>query len=137
MIPVQVVVLYHLLWASRDDLKSHMVHDLVFLMGLGGALVVSLFFYGFNVLPGMVFQGVFLLGVGFVLRYGSSFGMADVFALGLIGFSVPGPRPLVLAASVLVPGIVYQKVYAEVRDQKAVPLIPGITIGYVLALLVL
>lgn len=132
MIEVQCIVFLSLLWASWQDLKSHRVSDLVWIVGGSVSLMVSLFLYAVNGLPSMVFQALLLLGLGFLLHFFSSFGMADVFALGLIGFSVPGPRFLTVGAIVLCISIVYQRIYSSYTGKIAVPLMPGITLGYLI-----
>lgn len=133
---VQALIFGCLLWASKQDLETHRVSDLVWIVASGGSLFVTTFLYGVSPLPGMVIQGLILLGIGVGLHVFSSFGMADVFALGFIGFSVPNLRPLTLASVVLVSAIGYQRAYSKVTGKKAVPLIPGLLIGYVLVILV-
>lgn len=133
--PVQALIVGCLLWASKQDLETHRVSDLVWVVASGGSLFLTTFLYGGAPVLGMVSQGLILLGIGFGLHIFSSFGMADVFALGFIGFSVPGVRPLTLASVVLVSAIAYQRAYARIFDVKAVPLIPGILLGYVLVLI--
>jgi len=130
MIEVQALIFGSLLWASIQDFKTHRVSDLVWIAGGGPALIVSLFLYGFPSLLGMMFQGLILFFLGYGLHYFSSFGMADVIALGFIGFSLPGPRPLTLAGAVLGTSVLYQKAFYRFTGQKAVPLLPGILIGY-------
>ena len=133
--PVQAVIIGSLLWASKQDLETHRVSDVVWMVASGGSVFVSFFLYGFSVLPGMVTQGMILLVIGFGLHYFSSFGMADVFALAFIGFSVPNARPLTLASVVLVVAIGYQRVYAKRYGVQAVPLMPGLLLGYFFFLL--
>lgn len=131
MIGVQAVIFGSLLWASIQDLESHRVSDLVWIVASGVSLFVTSFVYGPSALFGMVSQALILFVLGLGLHYFSSFGMADVFALGFIGLSVPGARPLTLASVVLVVAIAYQRVYSRIFEVRAVPLIPGITLGYV------
>lgn len=130
MIEVQALIFGSLLWASIQDVKTHRVSDVVWIAGGGPALMVSLFLYGFPSLLGMMFQGLILFFLGYGLHYFSSFGMADVIALGFIGFSLPGPRPLSLGAGVLLVSVIYQKVFYKFTGEKAVPLLPGILLGY-------
>lgn len=135
MIEVQAIIIACLLWASKQDLETHRVSDLVWIVASGGSMLLTSFLYGFSPVPSMVTQGLILLAIGFGLHIFSSFGLADVFALGFIGLSVPGARPLTLASVILVVAIGYQRVYWRVTNQKAVPLIPGILLGYVFFLL--
>jgi len=130
MIEVQALVFGSLLWASIQDLKTHRVSDLVWIAGGLPAVIVSLFLYDVSSLVGMMSQGLILFFIGYGLHYFSSFGMADVIALGFIGFSLPGPRPLTLAGVVLGVSIMYQKAFFRFTGQKAVPLLPGMLVGY-------
>jgi len=135
LIEVQAIIIGCLLWASKQDLESHRVSDLVWIVASGGSMLVTSFLYGFSPVIGMISQGLILLAIGFGLHIFSSFGLADVFALGFIGFSVPGARPLTLASVVLVVSKGYQRVYSRIFNVKAVPLIPGILLGYIFFLL--
>jgi len=135
--PVQALIFGCLLWASKQDLETHRVSDLVWMVAGFGSVFLSTFLYGSSSVLGMVSQGLILLAIGFGLHVFSSFGMADVFALGFIGFSVPDSRALTVASIVLVSAIGYQRLYSRIFKVRAVPLIPGLLLGYVLVILVL
>lgn len=130
MIEVQAVIIGCLLWASGQDLQSHRVSDVVWIVAGFASMLVTSLLYGFNPVFGMVFQAGVLFLIGLGLHVFASFGMADVFALAFIGLSVPGARPLTVAGVVLVVAIVYQRLFYRVTGEEAVPLIPGILLGF-------
>lgn len=130
MIELTHMVLFGvLLWASIHDLIKHTVPDYVFIVGTVGLLIASVFSSGLSPLLGMGKTAILMLIVGIIINLAYHFGMADVFALGLIGLAFPGtPIRISLAITFFVMWI-WMKFYSFITRKKKVPAIPGILLG--------
>lgn len=132
MISIHYMVLFGvLLWASGHDLVKHRVPDYVFLIGGGVLLIASVFSMGLSSLLGMGKGVILMMFVGLVIHIIYHFGMADVFALGLIGMAFP-PETVPLRYSlsiVLFVMYIWMMFWSFITRKKKVPAIPGILLG--------
>jgi len=124
-----MVLLGVLLWASGHDLVKHRVPDYVFLIGGGVLLIASLFSLGFSSLIGMGKTAILMIIVGVILNIIYHFGMADVFALGLIGMAFPQVPVQISLAIVFSVMYCWMWIWSKITRKKKVPAIPGILLG--------
>jgi len=126
-----LVLLGTLFWASGHDIVKHRVPDYVFLIGGVGLLIASIFTQGFSSLFGMGKGLIIMFVVGIILNIIFTFGMADVFAVALIGFTFhPGIVPIRISlAIVFFVMYMWMKFWSFVTRKKKVPAIPGIFLG--------
>lgn len=124
-----MVLLGVLLWASGHDIVKHTVPDYVFLIGGGVLLIASLFSLGFSSLIGMGKTAILMVIVGVILNIIYHFGMADVFALGLIGMAFPQVPVQIQLAIVFSVMYCWMWIWSKITRKKKVPAIPGILLG--------
>lgn len=130
MIELTHMVLFGvLLWASIHDLIKHRVPDYIFIVGVVGLLATSVFSSGLSTLLGMGKTAFLMLIVGVIINIVYHFGMADVFALGLIGLAFPGTPIRISLAIVFFTMWIWMKFYSFITRKKKVPAIPGILLG--------
>lgn len=130
----EIVVLLVLLYASLEDLRKEAVHDKVFLypsiIVLGLGFITEGFTYGMTMLT----QGFLAMIAGFVLSFVGKFGGADIWVLILVAMIFPGVLLFEVLAYLLVPMILWVKLYTTFSRKKAGPAIPGLLIGYFILL---
>lgn len=126
-----LIVLGTLFWASGHDIVKHRVPDYVFLVGGLALLIASVFSGGFSSLFGMGKGLIIMVGIGIFLNIVFTFGMADVFALGLIGMAfTPEVVPIRISlAIVFFVMYTWMKFWSFITRKKKVPAIPGIFLG--------
>jgi len=116
-------------WASIHDLIKHRVPDYIFLIGTGVLLIASVFSHGLSSLMGVGKAAFLMMFVGFIIHVVYHFGMADVFALGLVGITFPETPVNISLAIVFFIMWIWMKFYSLVTRKKKVPAIPGILLG--------
>lgn len=136
MILSKIVVAVVLAWASLHDLLKKKVPgaDKIFFGGLLLAVVFGGLGNGAGFAGSMLVQG-FLAGmVGLLIRFVSTFGGADIEALILASAVYPDILLFKILASLLLPMLLWLKVYGFFSRSRTAPALPGILAGYLIML---
>jgi Flp pilus assembly protein protease CpaA len=127
-----MAVLLGLLYASYKDLATRMVHDKVFILPFVVAVVIGGYMNGLGYAGSMVVQGILAVLVGLIFKFVRVFGGADILGIGLAASVFPDTLLFIVLAWLLVPMVVWLKMYSFVTRSRKGPALPGIFIGFIL-----
>ncbi|MEF8880702.1 MAG: hypothetical protein V5A72_02645, partial [Candidatus Nanohaloarchaea archaeon] len=89
---------------------------------------------GFTYAMTMLTQGFLAMIAGFLLGFIGKFGGADIWSLIIVSLIFPEVLLFTVLAYLLVPMLVWVKLYTTFSRKNAGPAIPGLLIGYLFLL---